>query len=144
MKIKTITAKVMIIGIFISPFIDWTVREWMLFRTCFYYTRRNNKCKAAESKYGKKHLLLQVLFLVTRTGIIAFSPLAKRKVRLGLSCCGVRHLPVSTVLLGRCRPRPLAQVACSATGGAPIAPPRRQQFTGLLHLIFRFPFVQQE
>ena len=27
-------------------------------------------------------------------------------------CCGARHLPASTALLGICRPRPLAQVAC--------------------------------
>ena len=27
------------------------------------------------------------------------------------SCCGARHLPASTVLLGICRPLPLAQVA---------------------------------
>ena len=39
-------------------------------------------------------------------------------------CCGARHLPASTALLGICRPRPLAQVASSATGGAPIAPLR--------------------
>ena len=37
-------------------------------------------------------------------------------------CCGARHLPASTVLLGICRPLPLAQVAPAATGGAPIAP----------------------
>jgi len=37
-------------------------------------------------------------------------------------CCGARHLPASTALLGICRPRPLAQVAPPATGGAPIAP----------------------
>ena len=41
------------------------------------------------------------------------------------SCCGARHLPASTALLGICRPQPLAQVAVSATGGAPIAPHRR-------------------
>ena len=29
-------------------------------------------------------------------------------------CCGARHLPASTALLGICRPRPLAQVAVSA------------------------------
>ena len=37
-------------------------------------------------------------------------------------CCGARHLPASTALLGICRPRPLARVAPPATGGAPIAP----------------------
>ena len=31
-----------------------------------------------------------------------------------LSCCGARHLPASTALLGICRPQPLAQVASSA------------------------------
>ena len=41
------------------------------------------------------------------------------------SCCGTRYLPASAVLLGIYRPRPLAQVASSATGGAPIAPHRR-------------------
>ena len=42
--------------------------------------------------------------------------------RLYNPCCGARHLPASTALLGICRPRPLAQVAPPATGGAPIAP----------------------
>ena len=39
-------------------------------------------------------------------------------------CCGARHLPASSVLLGICRPLPLAQVASSATGSAPFAPLR--------------------
>ena len=38
------------------------------------------------------------------------------------SCCGARHLPSSTALLGICRPRPLARVAPPATGGASLAP----------------------
>jgi len=40
------------------------------------------------------------------------------------SCCGARHLPASSALLGICRPLPLAQVAPPATGGAPFAPLR--------------------
>ena len=91
----------------------------------------------------KIRTLLGALFLlVTRTGIIAFSPEAKTKGRLGLSCCGVRHLPASSVLLGSCRPRPLAQVAYSATGGAPIAPPRRQR-SSTLHLDYSIPYGQK-
>ena len=37
-------------------------------------------------------------------------------------CCGARHLPASTSLLGVCRPRPLAPLAVSATGSARVAP----------------------
>ena len=48
------------------------------------------------------------------------------------SCCGARHLPASAVLLGICRPLPLAQVASSATGSAPIAP----QLPSYIFLLF--------
>ena len=41
------------------------------------------------------------------------------------SCCGARHLPCRRSGFVICRPRPLAQVASSATGGAPIAPHRK-------------------
>ena len=40
------------------------------------------------------------------------------------SCCGARHLPCRRSGFVICRPLPLAQVASSATGGAPIAPHR--------------------
>ena len=49
-------------------------------------------------------------------------------------CCGARHLPASTALLGICRPLPLAQVAPPATGGAPIAP----QLLSYIFLLFTF------
>ena len=49
-------------------------------------------------------------------------------------CCGARHLPASTVLLGICRPRPLAQVASPATGSAPIAP----QLLSYIFLLLRY------
>jgi len=39
-----------------------------------------------------------------------------------MPCCGTRHLAAVLMHLAICRPLPLAQVACSATGGAPIAP----------------------
>ena len=52
------------------------------------------------------------------------------------SCCGARHLPASTALLGICRPRPLAQVAPPATGGAPIAP-QLLSYIFLLYSYFR-------
>ena len=48
-----------------------------------------------------------------------------RRRREKFSCCGARHLPASTALLGICRPRPLAQVASPATGGSRLAPHRR-------------------
>ena len=38
------------------------------------------------------------------------------------SCCGARHLRRLSKAFLICRPRPLAQVAPPATGGAPIAP----------------------
>ena len=41
------------------------------------------------------------------------------------SCCGARHIPCRRSGFVICRPLPLAQVASSATGGAPIAPHRR-------------------
>ena len=41
------------------------------------------------------------------------------------SCCGARQKFRLTSRLISCRPLPLAQVASSATGGAPIAPHRR-------------------
>jgi len=41
------------------------------------------------------------------------------------SCCGARHLRRRQCAFLICRPLPLAQVALSATGGAPIAPHRR-------------------
>ena len=42
-----------------------------------------------------------------------------------LSCCGARCAPFRRRGCVAHRPRPLAQVASSATGGAPIAPHRR-------------------
>jgi len=39
-----------------------------------------------------------------------------------MPCCGTRHLAAVLMRLAICRPLPLAQVAYSATGGAPIAP----------------------
>ena len=48
-------------------------------------------------------------------------------------CCGARHLPASTALLGICRPLPLALVAPPATGGAPIAP----QLLSFFYLLYR-------
>ena len=41
------------------------------------------------------------------------------------SCCGARHLRRRRCGFPICRPRPLAQVALPAPGGAPIAPPGR-------------------
>ena len=41
------------------------------------------------------------------------------------SCCGARCAPWRRRACVAHRPRPLAQVASSATGGAPIAPHRR-------------------
>ena len=46
-------------------------------------------------------------------------------------CCGARHLPCRRGGCVICRPLPLAQVAVSATGGAPIAP----HHTGRCNLI---------
>ena len=40
------------------------------------------------------------------------------------ACCGARHLRCRQNDFLSCRPLPLAQVAYSATGSAPIAPPR--------------------
>ena len=52
--------------------------------------------------------------------------LAGEKVWLpSLPCCGARHLPASTALLGICRPRPLALLPFSAAGSGRIAPRRR-------------------
>ena len=44
------------------------------------------------------------------------------------SCCGARCAPCRRRGCVAHRPRPLAQVASSATGGAPIAPHRRSSY----------------
>ena len=48
-----------------------------------------------------------------------------------IPCCGTRHLPCRRSGCVICRPRPLAQVASSAPGGAPIAPPTRHALSFL-------------
>ena len=49
-------------------------------------------------------------------------------------CCGARHLRRLSKAFLSCRPRPLAQVAPPATGGAPIAP----QLLSYIFLLFAF------
>ncbi len=64
--------------------------------------------------------------------------------QLKLTCCGARRMSSALSAFVPRRPRPLAQVASSATGGAPIAPPvphslgtflAAQESTITLHLL---------
>ena len=53
------------------------------------------------------------------------------------SCCGARYLPWPQKAIVSYRPRPLAQVALSAPGSAPIAPPPGGGQIGLVTKFYR-------
>ena len=80
--------------------------------------------RAALGRDDTRQNLPSLSFRAERSGVEE-SPFFYALRVVSRSCCGARHLPASTALLGICRPLPLAQVASSASGGAPIAPPPR-------------------
>ena len=55
---------------------------------------------------------------------------------VGVTGCGARYLPRLSKAIGSYRPLPIAQVASSATGGAPIAPHHTGRCLDSIHHIF--------
>ena len=58
----------------------------------------------------------------TRLPIPSYPHILLSKWKIGSSCCGARHLRRRQSAFLICRPRPLARLASSATGGARFAP----------------------
>ena len=55
----------------------------------------------------------------------------------GLTGCGARYLPRLSKAFVSYRPLPIAQVASSATGGAPIAPHHTGRYYASIHYLFQ-------